>query len=227
MSHQYHNDEGQQYGYNRSGQYGLSQPSFQPYPHNLLSPYNHHSADPSPLNSSQSLYPQSPPNSLTSPGYQYPQYVSQSRYSPSHRFYFHDSLREVEIESQESFNEHSMLSEPVMPPLEGFPDVREFDQLMKSYVDDLSIKKQDKALIHSRRARNIRIVLLDPKDTAIESAQFRFWVKKMFKLEPNDGKIPEVDSLPASFSFYTDSGILVQKNDLPRGKTSRHPRKAI
>jgi hypothetical protein len=69
-------------------------------------------------------------------------------------------------------------------------------------VDDLSVKKQDKALIHAKRARNIRTVLIDPKDTAVESAQFRcvflfldyhidhteqisrFWVKKMFKLQP-------------------------------------------
>jgi hypothetical protein len=88
-----------------------------------------------------------------------------------------------------------MMSEPVVPPLEGFPNVEEFDQLMKryflpsfvsastrasayrtlenSYVNDLSVKKQDKALIHAKRARNIRTVLVDPKDTAIESAQFR------------------------------------------------------
>jgi hypothetical protein len=43
-----------------------------------------------------------------------------------------------------------------------------------SYVDDLSVKKQDKALIHAKRARNIRTVLLDPKDTTVESAQFRY-----------------------------------------------------
>ena len=43
-----------------------------------------------------------------------------------------------------------------------------------SYVKDLSIKKQDKALIHARRAKNIRSVLLDPKDTTVESAQFRY-----------------------------------------------------
>lgn len=47
-------------------------------------------------------------------------------------------------------------------------------QFHSSYVDDLSVKKQDKALIHARRARNIRTVLIDPKDTAIESAQFRY-----------------------------------------------------
>lgn len=40
-------------------------------------------------------------------------------------------------------------------------------------MDDLSVKKQDKALIHAKRARNIRTVLIDPKDTAVESAQFR------------------------------------------------------
>ncbi|KAK2733440.1 hypothetical protein FQN55_003352 [Onygenales sp. PD_40] len=84
-----------------------------------------------------------------------------------------------------------MASEPVVPALEGFPDVAEFDQLVESYVRDLSSKKQDKALIHSRRAANIRTVLIDPKNTAVESAQFRFWVKKMFKLEPHDSRTPD------------------------------------
>lgn len=42
-----------------------------------------------------------------------------------------------------------------------------------SYVKDLSVKKQDKALIHAKRARNIRTVLMEPKDTAVETAQFR------------------------------------------------------
>jgi hypothetical protein len=42
-----------------------------------------------------------------------------------------------------------------------------------SYVQDLSPKKQDKALIHARRAANIKHVLIDKKTTAIESAQFR------------------------------------------------------
>lgn len=34
-------------------------------------------------------------------------------------------------ECQESPNEDTMLSEPVVPPLEGYPDVYEFDDLMK------------------------------------------------------------------------------------------------
>ncbi|KAI2448397.1 hypothetical protein LOY97_006829, partial [Ophidiomyces ophidiicola] len=203
MAHHY-SDDAPPYAYTpRSAPYGLAPPPpayhhHQPYAHPLLSPYTqhqHHQPSVEPA-----LYPPSPTPAAALAAAAYP-YPTAAAYAPTPtaaaaaarpaRFHFHDSLRAVDIESQESFNEHSMLSEPVMPPLDGFPDVREFDQLMKSYVDDLSVKKQDKALIHSRRARNIRTVLLDPKDTAIESAQFRFWVKKMFKLDPNDGRTIE------------------------------------
>ena len=92
-------------------------------------------------------------------------------------------------ECQDSPNQDTMLSEPVVPPLDGYPDVHEFDELMKrcdirvlsgiqliwhsSYVQDLSPKKQDKALIQARRAANIKHVLIDKKTTSIESAQFR------------------------------------------------------
>ncbi|CAI7659216.1 unnamed protein product [Penicillium pancosmium] len=108
--------------------------------------------------------------------------AAQSRYMQSPRYLPLREAFETEIENQESRNDGTMLSEAVIPALDGFPNVKEFDQLMQSYVDDLSVKKQDKALIHAKRARNIRTVLIDPKDTAVESAQFRFWVKKMFKL---------------------------------------------
>lgn len=37
----------------------------------------------------------------------------------------------ADIESQDSFNQDTMLSEPMVPPLEGYPDVKEFDELMK------------------------------------------------------------------------------------------------
>ncbi|KAL4915566.1 hypothetical protein BDW62DRAFT_219267 [Aspergillus aurantiobrunneus] len=111
-----------------------------------------------------------------------PRYLQGPAYLP-----LHEALAETELETQDSRNEDTMLSEPVIPPLDGFPNVKEFDKLVKSYVDDLSVKKQDKALIHAKRARNIRTVLIDPKDTAIESAQFRFWVKKMFKLQAVGG----------------------------------------
>lgn len=58
--------------------------------------------------------------------------VTPSRYPDATRLIsICDMFPETEVESQESPNEDTMLSEPVIPPLEGFPDVREFDQLMK------------------------------------------------------------------------------------------------
>ncbi|KAK5056649.1 hypothetical protein LTR84_012181 [Exophiala bonariae] len=112
-------------------------------------------------------------------------------------------------EEQSSPNAETMLSEPITPIPVGYPDVHEFDELMRRYVHDLSPKKQDKALIHASRAANIKSVLIDKKTTSIESAQFRrvapfivkitladgqyrFWVKKMFTLQPNDPNLPEV-----------------------------------
>ena len=63
------------------------------------------------------------------------------------------------------------------------PTVRAFEELLNEYVMSLSEKKRDKALIGQVRYNNIRAVLRDPKCTTIESAQFRFWAKKMFVLD--------------------------------------------
>lgn len=75
------------------------------------------------------------------------------------------------------------------PPtnLEGFPTALEFENLLNEYILSLSPKKRDKALIPQKRYENIRAVLRDPKCTTIESAQFRFWAKKMFRLVTDDG----------------------------------------
>ena len=43
----------------------------------------------------------------------------------------HESQSIIETEDQDSFNRESMRSEPVSPPLEGYPDVKEFDHLMR------------------------------------------------------------------------------------------------
>jgi len=58
--------------------------------------------------------------------------------APTHRSSFHQHRNPLmpnsnplaETESQESVNEATMLSEPVVPPLEGYPDVKDFDDLM-------------------------------------------------------------------------------------------------
>lgn len=60
------------------------------------------------------------------------QCAPQARYLQSPRYLpLRETVSEIGIESQESFNENTMLSEPVIPPLEGFPSVREFDQLIR------------------------------------------------------------------------------------------------
>lgn len=65
------------------------------------------------------------------PSFRDPRYLNMPRYSNAARLMpLGDSL-DYGIESQESFNEESMVSEPVSPPLEGFPNVEEFDELMK------------------------------------------------------------------------------------------------
>ncbi|KAL4866415.1 hypothetical protein BDV12DRAFT_187483 [Aspergillus spectabilis] len=163
-----------------AGSYHFPQHHFSSYAPHFSLPYNHTSIS--------AHHPQGtsmPPIPGHTPLHHSPaQCMSQPRYlqAPSY-LPLHETLAEPDLENQDSRNEDTMLSEPIIPPLEGFPNVKEFDKLVKSYVNDLSVKKQDKALIHAKRARNIRTVLIDPKDTAIESAQFRFWVKKMFKLQ--------------------------------------------
>lgn len=42
-----------------------------------------------------------------------------------------DAYTMADTEDQTSFNQDSMLSEPVVPALEGYPDVKAFDQLMR------------------------------------------------------------------------------------------------
>ncbi|CAO3596364.1 unnamed protein product [Absidia cylindrospora] len=63
-----------------------------------------------------------------------------------------------------------------------YPLSHMFDSIVQDYLQKLSIKKRDKALINQERYVMILQVLKDPRNTSIGSAQFRFWVKKMFIL---------------------------------------------
>jgi hypothetical protein len=62
------------------------------------------------------------------------------------------------------------------------PSSFEFEEIIQQYLNNLSDKKRDKALVDIQRYNLILQVLKDPKNTAISTAQFRFWVKKMFQL---------------------------------------------
>lgn len=67
-----------------------------------------------------------------------------------------------------------------------YPTYEEFQCIVQEYLDNLSPKKRDKALVDQHRYTLILQVLKDPRNTAISTAQFRFWVKKMFQLAPTD-----------------------------------------
>ncbi|KAI8339127.1 hypothetical protein BC941DRAFT_326316, partial [Chlamydoabsidia padenii] len=63
------------------------------------------------------------------------------------------------------------------------PTPEDFRAIVDDYLNNLSPKKRDKALVDQHRYYLIQQVLRDPRNTAISTAQFRFWVKKMFQLQ--------------------------------------------
>ncbi|KAI7853326.1 hypothetical protein BDC45DRAFT_442238, partial [Circinella umbellata] len=91
-----------------------------------------------------------------------------------------------------------------------FPRPLEFDSIVQDYLQNLSTKKRDKALVDRQRYELILQVLKDPRNTAISTAQFRFWVKKMFQLVTAD-KVDVVchDNKPVAMREHI-YGILVR-----------------
>lgn len=129
-------EDGNEFMANSPNSYNFSQHSFNSYISQFSPPYSQQSNLTPSAHLSQ--YPSGHSNqsisAQTSLSHQPPQYISRPRYLQSPRYLpLRDALGEIDIESQESRNEGTMLSEPVIPPLDGFPDVREFDQLMKRY----------------------------------------------------------------------------------------------
>ncbi|KAI8376488.1 uncharacterized protein BYT42DRAFT_469653, partial [Radiomyces spectabilis] len=74
----------------------------------------------------------------------------------------------------------------------------EFKAIIKDYLQNLSPKKRDKALVDQQRYVLIQQVLRDPRNTAISTAQFRFWVKKMFQLQNGSMDIVCHDNKPVA-----------------------------
>ena len=60
-----------------------------------------------------------------------PFFSPQSSQRPQIRDPRYETYSIPDTESQESFNEATKASEPVEPAMEGYPDVKEFDELMK------------------------------------------------------------------------------------------------
>ena len=66
----------------------------------------------------------------------------------------------------------------VAPDNTQLPSAEDFSLILDTYMNDLSPKRQEKALIPSKRLTTIEAVLRDPRCTTIESAQFRFWARR-------------------------------------------------
>src|SRR5882762_3098352 len=64
----------------------------------------------------------------------------------------------------------------------GFPTHAQYKRIESIYLTSLSPRKRDKALITQTMFDNIWDVLHDPDTREVETAQFRFWVRKMFAL---------------------------------------------
>ncbi|OBZ84277.1 Nucleolar protein 4, partial [Choanephora cucurbitarum] len=88
-----------------------------------------------------------------------------------------------------------------------YPSCEEFDAIVQDYLLNLSIKKRDKALIDQERYDMILQVLKDPRNTAVSTAQFRFWVKKMFQLSPRQAVCHDRKPVAVREQIY---GILVR-----------------
>ncbi|KAL0080630.1 hypothetical protein F4703DRAFT_1708807, partial [Phycomyces blakesleeanus] len=78
------------------------------------------------------------------------------------------------------------------------PTIKEFGAIIADYLNNLSPKKRDKALVDHHRYSLIQQVLNDPRNTAISTAQFRFWVKKMFSLHPGTTDLVCHDNKPVA-----------------------------
>ncbi|KAI0351269.1 hypothetical protein OH77DRAFT_967310 [Trametes cingulata] len=69
----------------------------------------------------------------------------------------------------------------------GMPSREEYGAVEADYLDALDQRKKGKALISQEMFDNIWLVLHRPTDHSIETPQFRWWVRKMFRLEARGG----------------------------------------
>lgn len=133
------------------------------------------------MNSTVALYPHHP-------------YAGYRFESNNSRFYSHHHHQQQQQQQQQQNS----------PPDETFddedqiPSVDEFRAIIDDYLNNLSPKKRDKALVDQTRYVLIQQVLRDPRNTAISTAQFRFWVKKMFQLQPGTTDLVCHDNKPVA-----------------------------
>ncbi|EKM52743.1 uncharacterized protein PHACADRAFT_99963, partial [Phanerochaete carnosa HHB-10118-sp] len=77
----------------------------------------------------------------------------------------------------------------------GLPSREECEEVINEYLQSLSIRKREKALITQEMFDDIWDVLQEPT-ARIRTPQFRFWVRKMFKLSHSPGGSRDAPYVP-------------------------------
>ncbi len=70
----------------------------------------------------------------------------------------------------------------------GLPSPTQYVEIEASYLGNLVVHRRAKALISQELYAKIKSSLLDPNNTKIGTAQFRYWARKMFQLVVVSGK---------------------------------------
>lgn len=92
----------------------------------------------------------------------------------------------------------------------GFPTYDQYKQLEAAYLASLSPRKRDKALITQAMFDDIWDILHDPDTRDIQTAQFRFWVRKMFVL--SDPQPTEVFTAGDSSTQVCSVPVILHEN---------------
>ncbi|KZV85966.1 hypothetical protein EXIGLDRAFT_622439, partial [Exidia glandulosa HHB12029] len=71
---------------------------------------------------------------------------------------------------------------------DGLPSRAQYDKIVDEYYANLTPRKHDKALIDAATMTDVLLALHNPGAKDIRTAQFRFWVRKMFKLDEFAGR---------------------------------------
>ncbi|KAF8333579.1 uncharacterized protein EI90DRAFT_2888311, partial [Cantharellus anzutake] len=96
----------------------------------------------------------------------------------------------------------------------GFPSLQQYHDLCKSYLEGLSERKRDKALITRDTYLAVSAVLDSHESSSQYSASFRFWARKMFTSDAerlmHDGKpvvtTDEIYLVLVDCHFYASHG---------------------
>ncbi|KAI9454215.1 hypothetical protein BJY52DRAFT_1122916, partial [Lactarius psammicola] len=106
---------------------------------------------------------------------------------------FHVEIPQLEAPSQSRFTVPDGSRD-----ITGFPTYEQYQRIEEDYLSSLSERKQPKALISQSLFDRIYAVLQNGSEDRASTAQFRFWVRKMFVLaypqtsfNHNNGPTPE------------------------------------